>query len=182
MPHYSGRAGRAQVAPARTAEPGCWAASPPARLSLHPEGGGTQAACEGMSTRGRVFISLQFRWADSDLRTFTPSEPLGTAPQVPAARRPFPASPSAAVPRSALLRCPERTGAPSLAPCPFPCVPLPVPFLSFLFSLSPSTVLKLLSGLLKTQRSPNSCPLVLVKRLLEQTSHFQRRAAPAVRG
>lgn len=136
MPHYSGRAGRAQVAPAGTAEPGCWAACPPARLSLHPEGGGTQAACEGMSTRGRIFTSLQFRWADSDLRTFTPSEPLGTAPQVPAARRPFPASPSAAVPRSALLRCPERTGAPSLAPCPFPCAPLHVRFPSLLSSLS----------------------------------------------
>lgn len=49
-------------------------------------------------------------------------------------------------------------------------------------TLSPSAALKLISGLLKSQRFPRSCPSVLVKRLLEQTSRFQRRAAPAIRG
>jgi len=58
--------------------------------------------------------------------------------------------------------------------------PLPDP--PVLLTLSPSAVLKLLSGLLKSRRSPRSCPLVLVKRLLEQTSRFQWRAAPAVPG
>lgn len=55
---------------------------------IHLDGAGTEATCAGTSTRGTVFVSLQLRRAESDLRTFTTSEVLGTAPEVAAAGGP----------------------------------------------------------------------------------------------
>lgn len=68
-----------------------------------------------MNTHGSFYFS-----PSADLRTFTPSEELGTPPQVPAPRRPYPASLSVAVPLRVVTALVLRKAQHSFARSPSP--------------------------------------------------------------